>query len=138
MRKLLSGITLLVTICLGGLFVTPAANAASAGLAGTVNCNGSWATYSTVRKTTQYGTSFYLAQAAGSAGNLVYKADYSMNIGMYIVAIGVNHNKYYAGAGRNYTLQNAGYVLGTRFTMQAQMAPSHGTCSNTWNGTLSY
>lgn len=126
---------LAATLVALGMGVTHA-QAASSSLSGTVNCNGSRTTYTTVRYMAEPSrTDLYMTQSAGGA-----RSGYSMVNGVYIVANGRYHDAFVWGANSWATLQSGnGYVRNTRFRMTAQMAtPSKGTCSNAWAGTLHY
>lgn len=133
---LIRSIAVLSAVATLGLAGIVPAQAASTAVSGTVNCTGTTANYTTVRYMDQPArTELFLAKSAG--GTL---SKYAMNIGIKIVATGTVHNAYFAGANEYGTFQaGTGYVVGTRFTMNARMMKaSSGACSNSWSGTLYY
>jgi hypothetical protein len=108
-----------------------------ANLSGTVNCNGSTATYQAERYLTGWSTTdLYLASAAWSenGGSPIT----SMTLGIKIKKTGVIMDQWVHGAGRWLTFNTRNYLPNTAFFMRASMHSSVGACHNTWTGTLFY
>jgi hypothetical protein len=125
----------------GLAFASPAAagGSNSTSLSGTVNCNGSVATYTNVRRLTGYSTTdLYLRGAAWSQG-YPWTGNYtSMTLGVRITKTGKNLDKQIVSADRWLTFDTRPYLPNTAFVMRAAMHASVGACHNTWSGTLFY
>jgi hypothetical protein len=126
-------VAIAVTAALG-MSTIPAEAAIQTSLSGTVNCTGTWTTYSHTRYLTGYSeTGIYVTKAAHSS-----RGGTAMGFGIRITRTGTDLDTVVRGADSWATMDTRDYLPNTAFTVRARMTPSSGTCYNSWAGTQKY